>query len=101
MGHEQLYAKLNRWFTLLQLLAVWCTKLWTAIFRKLSQLQLNDTRVEIEIKEHDQQPCLFGGNFKTKGNTERRVPIRGDAEEALVQMHEPGTSGPVFTDRDG
>ena len=41
------------------------------------------------------------GDFKTKGNAERRVPIRGDAEEALVQMHGPGISGPVFTDRDG
>jgi len=41
------------------------------------------------------------GDFRTKGNSERRVPIRGDAEEALVQMHEPGISGTVFTDREG
>jgi len=41
------------------------------------------------------------GDFRTKGNSERRVPIRGGAEEALVQMHAPGISGPVFTDRDG
>ena len=41
------------------------------------------------------------GDFRTKGNAERRVPIRGDAEEALAQMHEPEISGPVFTDRDG
>jgi len=40
-------------------------------------------------------------HLRTKGNSERRVPIRGDAEKALVQMHEPGISGPVFTDRDG
>ena len=41
------------------------------------------------------------GDFRTKGNAERRVPIRGDAEDALVQIHKPGISRPVFTDRDG
>jgi site-specific recombinase XerD len=41
------------------------------------------------------------GEFRTKGNSERRVPIRGEAEKALVQMHEPDVTGPVFTDRDG
>ena len=41
------------------------------------------------------------GDFRTKGNAERRVPIRGDAEEALVQMHELDISRPVFIDREG
>lgn len=41
------------------------------------------------------------GNFRTKGNAERRIPLRGDAEQVLAQMHEPGITGPVFTDRDG
>lgn len=46
--------------------------------------------------------CLYvrhRGNFRTKGNAERRVAIRGDAEKILGQMHERGTSGSVFTDR--
>jgi len=41
------------------------------------------------------------GDFRTKGNAERRVPIRGDAEKVLCQMYEKGVTGPVFTDRDG
>jgi len=41
------------------------------------------------------------GDFRTKGNAERRVPIRGDAEHVLGEMHEPDLSGPVFTDREG
>lgn len=48
--------------------------------------------------------CLFvrhRGDFRTKGNAERRVPLRGEAEEVLGSMHEDGISGPVFTDREG
>lgn len=41
------------------------------------------------------------GDFRTKGNRERRIPIRGDAERVLGQMHEPGITGPVFVDRNG
>ena len=41
------------------------------------------------------------GDFRTKGNAERRVPIRGDAEHVLGEMHEPDLSGSVFTDREG
>ena len=41
------------------------------------------------------------GDFRTKGNAERRIPLRGDAERVLAQMHRPGISGPVFTDRNG
>jgi len=41
------------------------------------------------------------GDFRTKGNRERRVPLRGDAEEVLSQMHEPEAAGAVFTDRGG
>lgn len=51
-----------------------------------------------------QERCLYvrhRGDFRTKGNAERRVPLRGDAEKVLGQMHEVDISGPVFTDRDG
>jgi len=41
------------------------------------------------------------GDFRTKGNRERRIPLRGDAGRVLAQMHEPGATGPVFVDRDG
>jgi integrase len=41
------------------------------------------------------------GDFRTKGNAERRIPLRGDAEHVLAQMHEPVISGHVFTDRNG
>ena len=51
-----------------------------------------------------QERCLYvrhRGDFRTKGNSERRVPLRGDAEKVLGRMHEEDVSGPVFTDRDG
>jgi len=49
-----------------------------------------------------QERCLYvrhRGDFRTKGNAERRVPVRGDAEEVLCQMYEEEISGAVFTDR--
>ncbi len=61
--------------------------------------------VALQWKDVDlRDRCLYvrhRGDFRTKGNAERRVPIRGDAEEVLAQMHEEGDSGAVFTDRDG
>jgi site-specific recombinase XerD len=36
-----------------------------------------------------------------KGNAERRIPGRGDAEHVLAQMHEPSISGHVFIDHNG
>lgn len=39
--------------------------------------------------------------MRTKGNSERRVPIQGDAEEALAKLDEPDIMGTVFVDRNG
>lgn len=56
---------------------------------------------------HLDEGCLYvrhRGEFRTKNSRERRVPIRGDAEDVLrgLQLDTDGTpSGYVFTDRGG
>jgi site-specific recombinase XerD len=70
-----------------------CTGLRRGELVALQWADVDLTRRSIHVRHR--------GDFRTKGNAERRVPIRGDAEEVLGRMHEPGITGPVFVDRNG
>lgn len=59
-----------------------------------ADVDLDDGRIHVRHR----------GDFKTKGNAERRVPLVGDALDTLRRMDEDRTDdldGPVFVDRRG